>query len=109
MSLLLNANVKSLRPIFFPVLEKEDWFAEDSDLGTDSDLIKRRKDAIDKVISMEANIDGHNIEYVENFRFLSKVSDLIFTQDNVYDVKPGPTRSVCDGYWAFLNSLPIGR
>lgn len=107
--IIRKCDIPQGRSIFFPVLEKEDSFAEDSDLRTDSDLIKRCRSAIDKVVTMEAKIDGYNIEQLENYRFQSRVFDLKFPEDNVYDVKPGLTRSVCDGYWVFIKPLPIGR
>jgi hypothetical protein len=97
------------RAILFPILEKEDSLAEDSDLKTDTDLIKRSREATDKVLYMEAAIDGQDIEQVEDYRVQSEVFDLIFPQDNVYDVKPGLTRSVCDGYWIFIKPLQSGK
>ncbi|HEY7079650.1 MAG TPA: hypothetical protein VH500_08115 [Nitrososphaeraceae archaeon] len=96
------------RAIFFPVLEKEDSFAEDTDLHAESDLIDRCKAAIDNVIHMEATIDGKKIEHLENYRVRSPVFDLIFPDQNVYYVKPGLTRSVCDGYWLFIKPLKTG-
>jgi hypothetical protein len=103
-----KCRVPSGRAILFPILEKEDSLAEDSDLLADSDLIRRCKDAIDRVIHIEVSIDDQKIEDLRNYRFRSSVFDLTFPEDNVYDVKPGPTRSVCDGYWVFIKPLPIG-
>ena len=97
------------KAIFFPILEKEDSLAEDSDLKTDSDLIKRSKNATDKVLHMEATIDGHTLEDLKNYRVQSEVFNLTFPEDNVYDVRPGVTRSVCDGYWLFIKPLQIGK
>jgi hypothetical protein len=34
---------------------------------------------------------------------------LTFPEDNVYDVRPGLTRSGCDGYWLFIKPLEIGK
>jgi hypothetical protein len=96
------------RAILFPILEKEDSLAEDSDLLTDSDLISRSKDATDRVIYINASIDGQKIDDLSRYRFQSPVFDLTFPHDNVYNVKPGLTRSVCDGYWVFIKPLSIG-
>jgi len=49
------------------------------------------------------------IENLESYRLLSEVFDLNFPEDNVYGVKPGLTRSVCDGYWLFVKLLDIGN
>jgi hypothetical protein len=97
------------KAILFPVLEKEDSLAEDSDLRTDSDLIKRSRDATDRVLHMQASINGHKVEHIENYRVHSGAFDLTFPDDNVYDVRPGLTRSVCDGYWLFIKPLPLGK
>jgi hypothetical protein len=97
------------RAILFPIVEKEVSLAEDSDLTTDSDLIDRSTDATDRVVDMKASIDGQKIEKLKNYRVQSKVFDLPFPKDNVYDVRPGLTRSVCDGYWLFIKPLPIGK
>jgi hypothetical protein len=97
------------KSILFPILEKEDSLAEDSDLKSDSDLIKRSKEAINNVVSMEVTLDGENIENLENYRVQSLVFDLNFPKNNVYDVTPGITRSVCEGYWVFLKPLTPGK
>jgi hypothetical protein len=97
------------RSIFFPILEKEDSLAEDTDLISDSELINRSREAINNVVSMEMTLDGENIDHLEDYRFQSKIFELIFPLDNVYDVTPGITRSVCDGYWVFLKPLAPGR
>lgn len=97
------------KAILFPVLVKEDSLAEDSDLTTDSDLINRSNAATNNVISMKAIIDGQNIPLIEDHRVQSIVFDLTFPYDNVYDVKPGLTRSVCDGYWIFMKPLIPGE
>lgn len=97
------------RAIFFPLLVKEDSFKEDIDLKTGAELIKRSREATDQVLNMRATIDGENVEYIENYRVQSEVFKLRFPNDNVYDVAPGVTESVCDGYWLFLKPLDVGR
>lgn len=97
------------RAILFPILEKEDSLAEDSDLHTESELVTRCKDATDRIIHMEISIDDQKIEDLESYRFQSAIFDLKFPEDNVYDVKPGLTRSVCDGYWVFVKPLSVGQ
>jgi hypothetical protein len=97
------------KAIFFPVLVKEDSLAEDSDLKTDSDLINRCNQATNKLINIEAFIDDLKMEHLEEYRVRSEVFDLIFPNDNVYNVRPGLTRSVCDGYWLFIKPLRVGR
>ena len=63
--------------------------------------IIRREDGSCRV-SLEA-------EQLRRFRVQSEVFNLFFPQDNVYGVKTGETRSVCDGFWIFIKPLPPGR
>ena len=44
--------------ILFPVLEKEDSFAEDLDLHEDAELIERCVDAMNRATHVEAYVDG---------------------------------------------------
>ncbi len=97
------------KAIFFPILEKEDSFQEDRDLKTEEELKKRSEDATNGLIHIEATIDGENVDRLENYRVQSEVFDLIFPEDNVYDIRPGLTRSVCDGYWLFIKPLQPGK
>jgi hypothetical protein len=97
------------KAIFLPILEKEDSFREDRDLKTEEELKKRSRDATNRLIHMEAAIDGEKIDRLENYRVQSEVFDLTFPEDNVYDIRPGLTRSVCDGYWLFIKPLQAGK
>jgi hypothetical protein len=100
--------IPSRKAIFFPILVKEDSLAEDSDLKTEADLIKRCEQATNRLINIEASIDDQRMEHLENYRVRSEVFDLTFPKDNVYNVRPGLTRSVCDGYWLFIKPLQAG-
>lgn len=97
------------RAIFFPILEKEDSLAEDSDIKCDADLVKRCRDATDQLVYMEASVDDIKIKNLETYRVQSEVFDLDYPRGNVYDIKPGVTRSVCDGFWLFIKPLMAGR
>jgi hypothetical protein len=96
------------KAIFFPILVKEDSLVEDSDLRTEDDLINRCEQATNRLIDIEASIDDKRIDQLENYRVRSEVFDLSFPEDNVYNVRPGLTRSVCDGYWLFIKPLAPG-
>jgi len=97
------------RAIFFPILVKEDSLEEDSDLKTELELVNRSKGATNRVVDMEATIDGEKVGHLEKYRVQSEVFDLTFPKDNVYDVRAALTRSVCDGYWLFIKPLQIGK
>jgi len=104
-----KCNVPAGRAIFFPILVKEDSLQEDSDLKTEEDLKKRCLDATNRLVHIEATINGTKVDRLENYRVQSEVFDLTFPEDNIYDMRPGLTRSVCDGYWLFVKPLPAGR
>jgi hypothetical protein len=97
------------RSIFFPILEKEDSFLEDSDLMTEEELATRAKRAMDAVTLLEVEIDGISLRDLFSYRVRSNFFDLNFPANNVYDLVPGITRSVCDGYWIFLRPLSTGK
>ena len=97
------------RAIFFPVLVKEDSLVEDIDLKTDDDLANRSRDATNELLFISASIDDMEIENLEKYRVQSEVFDLKFPKGNVYGVKPGLTRSVCDGFWLFIKPLEAGE
>ena len=104
-----RCRIPARKAIFFPVLVKEDSLEEDSDLHTELELITRSRDATNRVVRMEATIDGQKVDALKNYRIQSEVFDLTFPENNVYDVTPGLTRSVCDGYWLFIKPLSIGE
>lgn len=96
------------RSILFPIIYKEDSFAEDNDLHTTSELIARAKEFADNVKYLRTAVDGDYLPDLYNTRVQSELFDLIFPDRSVYDVQPGRTTSVCDGYWIFLKPLPLG-
>jgi hypothetical protein len=95
--------------ILFPILEKEDSFAEDVDLKTEAGLRSRAKEFMDRVRNLQAVVDGIKLQGLYNYRVQSSVFDLNFPNNSVYDVQPGFTRAVCDGYWVFLRPLSEGH
>lgn len=97
------------KAIFFPILVKEDSLEEDSDLKTELELIKRSSDATNRLVHMEATINWEKVDQLERYRVQSEVFDLTFPEDNVYNVRAGLTRSVCDGFWLFIKPLQIGK
>jgi hypothetical protein len=95
--------------ILFPILEKEDSFAEDIDLKTETELRFRAKKFMDRVRKLQLVIDGIKLQGLYKYRLQSSVFDLNFPTNCVYDVQPGFTRAVCDGYWVFLRPLSKGQ
>jgi len=103
-----KCTLPKLRSILFPIVNKEDSFAEDLDLIYEEELAMRARYSMDRLVCMQLTVDGKRIRNLGEYRVLSEFFDLTFPKNNVYDVKFGTTRAVCDGYWAFLRPLPIG-
>jgi hypothetical protein len=101
--------VSSEKAILFPILEKEDSFVEDSDLDTEEELAARAEGAMDKVTILFASVDNEIIDDLKRYRVRSSFFDLNFPENNVYDIPPCTTRSVCDGYWVFIKPLRAGK
>jgi len=96
------------KAIFFPILEKEDSFTEDPDLKRPEELATRARDSMDRLIYLEAFVDGKRLLNLKDYRVRSEFFELTFPENNVYGVAPGPTLSVCEGYWVFLRPMPVG-
>jgi hypothetical protein len=103
-----KCTVPKSRAILFPIINKEDSYAEDLDLIYEEQLARRAKNSMDRLICLQLTIDGKRISNLSQYRVLSEFFDLTFPENNVYDVNFGITRAVCDGYWIFLKPLPLG-
>ena len=95
--------------ILFPIIEKEDSFAEDFDLKTDAEIQLRAKEFMDRVSELRVVVDGIKLQGLYKYRVQSSIFDLKFPTNCVYDVQPGSTRAVCDGYWVFLRPPSRGH
>jgi hypothetical protein len=107
--IIRNCRIPTGRAILCPVIYKEDSFVEDTDLRTNSDLLIRAQAFVDKVTCLHAKVDGEEIHSLYQYRVHSEFFDLIFPKNSVYDVEPGRTTAVCDGYWIFMKPPSPGR
>ena len=64
---------------------------------------------MDLVVDIHLELDGISINNLSEMRFNSGVFDLVFPEENIYDVVPGPTKSVTDGFWVMLKPLQRGK
>ena len=64
---------------------------------------------MDLVVDILSELDGIAINNLSEMRFNSGVFDLVFPEENIYDVVPGPTKSVTDGFWVMLKPLQRGK
>jgi hypothetical protein len=103
-----KCTVPKSKAILFTIADKEDSFVEDPEFIYEDQLSMRARTAMDRLIYLELVVDGKRLQNLEKYRVHSDFFYLTFPKNNVYGVKPGTYRSVCDGYWAFLRPLPIG-
>jgi hypothetical protein len=104
-----KCTIPSQRAILFPIIYKEDSFAEDTDLDNELELLARAQVFANDVKYLDVTVDGNHLENLYENRVQSEFFDLLFPENSVYDVEPGYTRAVCDGYWVFLKPLTIGK
>ena len=97
------------RSILFSIVEKEDSFAEDTDLINESQLKDRACGFISKITNIEASIDCVQIKNLQEYRVQSDYFHLKFPEDPIYDVEPGVTTAVSVGYWLFIKPLTVGN
>jgi hypothetical protein len=103
-----KCTIPKSKAILFPIVNKEDSFAEDLDLISEEELAFRARKSMDRLICLELIVDGKRFSNLGEYRVLSDFFDLEFPENNVYNVNIGVTRAVCDGYWAFLRPFSIG-
>ncbi|MGB8036222.1 MAG: hypothetical protein WCF03_20595 [Nitrososphaeraceae archaeon] len=72
-------------------------------------MSERAKEVMNYVMYIEVIVDKVKLQDLNKYRSRSRVFDLVFPENNVYDVQAGPTRSVTDGYWLLLKPLSAGK
>jgi hypothetical protein len=97
------------KALLFPVINFETSFTEEPCLKTDADLKSRAKRDIDDISRKEVEIDGISLNSMDNYRVQSDVFEINYPENNVFDLKPGPTYGISDGYWVFLKPLTVGE
>jgi hypothetical protein len=104
-----TCTIPSGKAILIPIFNSECSYAEFPALKSESDLRSCAKSLQDKTTSLEAIVDGMNIQGLEKYRVASPLFNLTFPENNVAGVSPGLTQGVSDGNWLFLKPLPPGK
>jgi hypothetical protein len=76
---------------------------------TKEEMLAGAKEPIDKVTTLEASVDGTPLQNLSNYRIQSPFFNATLPNDNVLGVPEGTYLEVADGYWAFLEPLPLGQ
>lgn len=95
--------------IFFPIINFITSFNEEPELNDDEALIERARSDMDDITRKEVLIDGQYLESVDQYRVSVNPFDLRLIDGNIFQIQPGLTRAVSDGYWIFLKPLTEGN
>jgi hypothetical protein len=96
------------KAILFPVIASQFSFSELSSIKTDQELISHTARDIDRCSFLEVKVDGETIPELYESRVRFGPFDLYLPPENIWNVKPGATRAVSDGFWTFLRPLTAG-
>jgi hypothetical protein len=104
-----KVTITSERAVLIPIINFTTSFSEEPDIRSEKGLLQRAKADIDDIVTKHASLNGNSIEPLDSFRVRSGVFDIRVVKNNVFDVTPGKTRGVSDGYWLFLRPLNSGK
>lgn len=104
-----KCTISSGKSILFPIIASQFSFAEVPFLKTEEELISYTAKDIDHSSLLEAVIDGIDLKKLHEYRCQFGPFDLTFPDNNIWNVRPGQTRAVSDGFWVFLEPLSDGN
>lgn len=97
------------KAIFLPVINYECSFAATPGIRTEAELESRCKSEIDDIMDIKFEIDGFLIPDLSPFRACSNIFKVHLIENNIFNLAPGLTKMVTDGYWIFIKPPTIGR
>jgi hypothetical protein len=101
--------IPSTRSILFPVINCEANPLEYPELVTEDDLTRKVVSDEDTIIRKVCTVDGKTVP-PQRIRSEPPLFKVKIDKDNAYGVVAGgETFAVADGYWVFLNPLPVGK
>jgi hypothetical protein len=97
------------KAILLPVVDAECSYAEYPKLKTESDLRSCAVSQNNGISHMEATIDGVSLQSQQMPRVQSPLFSFTFPENNLFGAPAGPSQSVADGYYVFLQPLSPGK
>jgi hypothetical protein len=95
------------KSILFPIIVSQFSHAE-IPLMNIGELKRYAAKDIDQTSFLEVIIDNIPLNDLLNYRIQSNFN-LDLVEDNIWDVKSGPTEVAADGFWVFLKPLTVGK
>jgi hypothetical protein len=97
------------RSLLFPIINCESNQLENPELRSLHDIIEKVKNDEDTIIEKECYVDGKSIP-AQRVTSDPNIFELTLHEDNLFGVKRGGnTYASADGYWVFLQPLPLGH
>jgi len=100
--------IPSGKAILFPILISQFSFSEVPFIKTDEELIQYTAKDIDQCTLLEADVDGVKLTNLYDYRIQFGPFELSLPSNNIWNIRPGLTKAVSDGFWVFLKPLKDG-
>jgi hypothetical protein len=97
------------KSILLPIMNFATSFIESPNLKTEADLISAAERHVGNMKHKSAVIDGRDVSEIEKFRIRSPIFELTYPENNAFDLRPGSSKAISDGYWIFLKPLSYGK
>jgi hypothetical protein len=94
--------------ILFPTINNECSMAEDPSLKSESDLRNCAISNTNFFRNFQVTIDGVSLDDMKKYTVQSPLFNVTFPEHPIFTAKVGPSQSVSDGNWVFLQPLPKG-
>jgi hypothetical protein len=104
-----SCTIPAGKAIFFPVMGSECSYAENPIVKSERDLAICAQADDNIATNLQASIDGKSILQLEKYRVTSPLFNLTFPTTNIFGSPAGPTKSIVDGFFVFLQPLTSGK
>ena len=96
------------KAILFPIIVSQFSFSEIPFINTDEELISYTAKDIDQYSLLEARVDGVKLYDLYKYRIQIGPFEISLPANNIWNIRPGVTKAVSDGFWVFLKPLDDG-
>jgi hypothetical protein len=104
-----NCIIASRKSILFPIIVSQFSFSEMPLIKTDEELISHCARDINQCSFLEAFVDGVELKDLCKYRVQFGPFELFLPAGNIWNVRPGLTKAVSDGFCVFLKPLNYGN
>jgi hypothetical protein len=96
------------KALLIPIINFTTSYSEEPNLKSEPDLVERAKKDIDDIVERFAEVDGWPIYNLGEYRVHAPPFKIFVVANNIFNIPPGDTTAVSDGYWIFLRPLNTG-